>query len=164
MNPPLGKVLLFKGGDWISWVVKWQSRSIYSHAALLIPGALTCVESYPGVGVRLRKLTPDDMTLADVYDVAGLTAEGWTMAIDFAKAQIGKGYDWLGVFRFMDKVPARDNNRWFCSELVHKAVAQAGVRLLERIPSAEVSPMHLGISPLLIPASEESPKVTNDHP
>ena len=161
MSPTLGKVLLFKGGDWISWVVKWQSRSIYSHAALLIPGTLTCIESYPGVGVRHRDLTAEDLDRADIYDVAGLTPEGWQKAIEFAEKQMGKSYDWLGVFRFMDKVPARDNNRWFCSELVHKSIAEGGVRLLERIPSAEVSPMHLGISPLMLPYSEESPKVTN---
>jgi len=155
-----GKILLFKGGDWISWVVKWQSRSIYSHAALLIPGTSTCIESYPGVGVRKRELTEADWNRIDSYDVRGMTPEMWGAAVEFAERQLGRSYDWRGVLRFVDKLPARDNNRWFCSELVHKAIAESGVRLLERISSAEVAPMHLGISPLLIPASETTPKVT----
>ena len=134
-------------------------RSIYSHAALLIPGSMTCIESYPGPGVRKRELKPEDLAKADIYDVRGLSAEGWAKAIDFALAQIGMKYDWWSVIRFVDKVPARENGRWFCSELVHKAIAEAGIRLLERIPSAEVSPMHLGISPFLYPASETASTV-----
>ena len=86
----LGKVLLFKGGDWISWVVKWQSRSIYSHAALLIPGTLTCIESYPGVGVRKRELTAEDFGRADIYDVEGMTPEMWQVAIEFAEKQLAR--------------------------------------------------------------------------
>lgn len=155
MNNQLGKVLLFKGGDPISWIVKKQSRSIYSHAALLIPGTKTCIESYPGSGVRLRQLTAKDWESIDMYNVRGMTPEMWASAIDFAHKQLGMSYDWLSVLRFVDKRPARENAKWFCSELVHKAISEAGIRILERIPSAEVAPAHLAISPLLVCASDE---------
>jgi uncharacterized protein YycO len=151
----LGKVLLFKGGDPISWIVKVQSRSIYSHAALLIPGTSQCIESYPGSGVRIRELSAKEFERADIYDVRGMTPAMWEKAIEFARSQIGMGYDWWSVIRFVSKRPARENQRWFCSELVHKAISEAGIRLLERIPSAEVSPAHLAISPLLVCASDE---------
>jgi len=155
MNQLLGKVLLFKGGNPISWIVKKQSRSIYSHAALLIPGTKSCIESFPGVGVRIRQLTDKDWTEIDLYDVRGMSPEMWASAIDFARKQIGMSYDWWSVLRFVSKSAARDNNRWFCSELCHKAISEAGIRLLERIPSAEVAPAHLAISPLLVCASDE---------
>lgn len=154
-NQLLGKVLLFKGGDPISWLVKVQSRSIYSHAALLIPGTTRCIESYPGTGVRTRQLNSKDFESADIYDVRGMTPDMWEKAIDFARCQIGMPYDWWSVVRFVSKRPARENGKWFCSELVHKAISEAGIRLLERIPSAEVSPAHIAISPLLICASDE---------
>jgi len=147
----LGKILLFRGGDWISWAVKWQSRSIYSHAALLIPGTNSCIESYPGPGVRIRELKAEDWANIDMYDVRGMTPEMWSVAIEFCRKQLGMKYDWWSVLRFVDKVPARENGRFFCSELVHKAISEAGIRILERIPSAEVAPAHLGISPLAVP-------------
>lgn len=155
MKKLLGKVLLFKGGDPISWIVQKQSRSIYSHAALLIPGTRSCIESYPGSGVRIRQLTDADWSRIDMYDVRGMTPEMWGEAIEFSRKQLGMSYDWWSVIRFLDKVPARENNKWFCSELVHKAISEAGIRLLERIPSAEVSPAHIAISPLLVCASDE---------
>jgi uncharacterized protein YycO len=154
MSATLGKVVLFKGGDPISWLVKWQTRSVYSHAALLIPGTRTVIESYPGSGVRIRFLNASDLERVEFYDVKGMDEEQWQSAISFARAQIGAGYDWWSVLRFVSKRPARENGRWFCSELVHKAISEQGIRILERIPSAEISPALLGISPILVPASE----------
>lgn len=146
-----GKVLLFRGGDPISWLVKVQTRSQYSHAAILLEDGKSCVESYPGSGVRIRQLTDADFGRIDIYDVRGMTDEMWRTAINFALEQLDKGYDWRSVLRFVSKVPSSDNSRWFCSELVFKAIAVAGVRLLDRVPSAEVSPAMINLSPLLIP-------------
>lgn len=151
----LGKVLLFKGGDPISWVVQWQTRSIYSHVALLEPDGRYCVESFPGEGVRRRVLTEADWKRIDAYDVKGMTPERWNFAIQYCLNQAGMGYDWWSVLRFVSKRTAKENKKWFCSELVHKALAEAGVRLLERIPSSEVAPAHIAISPLLEAATEE---------
>ncbi len=152
------KVLLFKGGDCISWLVKVQSRSQYSHAALLLPNG-RCLESYPGKGVRTRDLTSEDWARIDAFDVQGITEEQWAHAAAFALSQLGMPYDWVSVLRFVDKLPARDNGRWFCSELVFKAIAEGGIRLLERITSAEVSPQHLAVSPLLIPVTYFNPEI-----
>jgi uncharacterized protein YycO len=159
MKAPLGKILMFRGGNPISWLVKVQTRSIYSHVAMLVPGTNRCVESYPGKGVQERELTDKDMHEIDMYDVKGMNAEMWDYAISFARAQMGQGYDWHSVMRFVSKIPARENSRWFCSELVHKAIAEAGVRLLERIPSANVAPAHIAISPLLVAVTNEPDNV-----
>lgn len=151
MNPsPSAKILLFKGGDPISWVVQMQTRSPYSHVGLLDTCGRCVIEAYPGTGVRRRILSLDDEARIDAYDVAGLTEQGYKQALAFAKSQLGKKYDWRGVLRFVDKLPARENDKWFCSELVHKSLSTAGVRLLERIPSAEVSPAMVAWSPLLV--------------
>lgn len=153
-------IALFRGGNPISMLVRMQTRSIYSHVGIIVTGTNWVVESYPGVGVRKRCLTASDMAEVDLFNVKGMTPGMWEEAIAFCESQIGMGYDWWSVARFLSKRSAKENKKWFCSELVHKAVAEAGVRLLERISSAEVSPAHIAISPLLIPVSGETPKAT----
>lgn len=148
-----GRVLLFTGGDPIAAVVKWQSRSHYSHAALLIPGTNRVIESYPFRGVRERELTSKDWERVHAYEVPGMTAGMWDAACAFAQSQMGCGYDWRNVLRFVTRIPGRENGRWFCSELVFKALEKSYLRVLQM--SAEyVNPGHLAASPYLLRDTE----------
>ena len=150
MNTPntTGHILLFTGGDFISWIVKWQSRSHYSHAALRIPGTNRVIESYPGKGVRERELTAKDWEKIHAYEVTGMTAEQWAEAVEFCQSQLGMPYDWRSVFKFMTRTPARENGKWFCSELVFRAIERTYIRLLQ-MTAEYVNPGHLGASPYL---------------
>lgn len=143
-----GRVLLFTGGDPIAAIVKWQSRSHYSHAALLIPGTNTVIESYPFKGVRKRQLTARDWERIHAYAVPGMTGKQWSACIQFAESQLGMGYDWRNVFRFVSRIPARENQRWFCSELVFQAIEKVYLRVL-MMDASYVNPGHLGASPYL---------------
>ena len=147
------KILMFRGGDWISWLVRVQTRSPYSHTGLLRSCGCCVIEAYPGAGVRVRKLTEADWGRIDAFDVPSLSPAGWEVAEAFALSQLGKSYDWRGVFRFVDKLPALHNDKWFCSEFVHGSIAQGGVRLLERIESEAVSPAMVPLSPLAVPVN-----------
>jgi hypothetical protein len=60
---------------------------------------------------------------------------------------LGKGYDWRNVFRFVSRVPARENDRWFCSELVFRAIEKTFRRILN-MEAHYVNPGHLPASPL----------------
>jgi uncharacterized protein YycO len=139
-------VLLFKGRGLISTAIRWQSRSIYSHAALLMRDG-RIVESWQGAGVRTKTLT--DWSDIDVFDVAMLTDLEWDLAIDYALDLVGRGYDYKAVLRFVSRRPAADNDRWFCSELVFAAIESAGLPLLARTSAAAVSPGMLALSPYL---------------
>jgi uncharacterized protein YycO len=139
-------VLLFRGRGIISTLIRWQSRSPYSHAALLMPDG-RIVESWQGDGVRVKTIT--DWTDIEVYYVQGMTDIQWEIALDFAMELVGSGYDYKAVMRFISRRPAADNERWFCSELVFAALEAAGVPLLARISAAAVSPGMLALSPLL---------------
>lgn len=141
------RVLLFRGRGAISTVVRWQTRSVYSHAALLLPDG-RILESWQGSGVRIRELS--DWSGIDRFRVAGITASQWGRAISFAEDQVGSGYDYISVLRFVSRRNAPENGRWFCSELVAAALQVAGVQLLARVDPAEVSPAMLSWSPLLI--------------
>ena len=154
----LPKVALFKGHGVVSSLIQWQTRSIYSHAAIWLPGTeRTVIESREFAGVREHEYTPEEWAAVDLFDVAGSDHLTWQIALSFARAQIGMPYDYWSVARFLTKRPARENGTWFCSELVHKALSAAGIRLLARIPSAEVSPGELAVSPLLLGASDDIP-------
>lgn len=139
-------VLLFHGRGLISAAIRLQTRSEYSHAALLMPDG-QIVEAWQGAGVRVKALT--DWSGIDIYDVPRLYQYQWNDAIDFALRQVGQGYDYKGVLRFLTRQDTPENGKWFCSELVFAAMQFAGLNLLERIPAAEVSPGMLRLSPHL---------------
>lgn len=144
-------VLLFKGRGLISTAIRWQTRSVYSHAALLRPDG-RIIESWQGAGVRLKRL--EDWRDVDVFDVPSMSPEQWRVALDYAALYLGSGYDYKAVLRFVSRRPAADDDRWFCSELVFAALQEAGVNLLERVGASQVSPGMLAWSPLLVPRKE----------
>jgi uncharacterized protein YycO len=144
-----GFILLFKGRGIVSAMIRLQTRSEYSHAALLYPDGSTLVESWQGSGVRRKTIT--DFRDVDAFIVPGMTEVQWKDAFKFAAAQVGLGYDYRSVARFVTRVSAKENGRWFCSELVFAALQYSGVELLHRITAAEVAPGHLALSPLIQP-------------
>jgi uncharacterized protein YycO len=148
-------ILLFKGRGFISRAIRWQTRGQYSHAALLQPNG-TIIEAWQGNGVRIKAIV--DWRDVDVFYVDGMTEQQWEAALSFARKEVGCGYDYWGVIRFVSRSVMPKNNKWFCSELVFASLFHAGVLLLHRVNSSEVSPSMLSYSPLLIPANEVSEK------
>lgn len=140
------RVALFSGGDPIAKIVRWQTRSPYSHAALLLACGTRVYESYPGPGVRIRHLDREDWDNIDLFEVEGLTPDLSRQALAFCERERGKGYDWRSVLRFVSRTPARENGRWFCSELVYAALAHVNIHLLARIEAHNVSPGMLALS------------------
>lgn len=153
MNAPepasnLGRVLLFTGGDPIATLVKWFTRSHYSHAAILIPGTNRVIESYPFKGVRERELTAKDWERIHVYEVPGMTGKMWDAACAFGQSQMGKPYDFRSVLKFVTRTPAKENGKWFCSELVFQMLAVSYLRILQK-RAEYVDPGDLPASPFL---------------
>jgi uncharacterized protein YycO len=152
------RIALYRGRGTVGWLIKRQTRSVYSHAALLVPGSSDRVlESREFAGVQLTTLSEYDKTFIDWFAIPDMKPEQYERAFNFAMMQMGMKYDYWSVARFLTKVPARENDKWFCSELVHKAIAEGGTRLLCRIQSAEVSPGLLSYSPRLMQVSPPSP-------
>lgn len=60
-------------------------------------------------------------------------------AIEFASAQVGKRYDYLGALGAPFRAPWGRNGRWYCSELLESALA-AGGRRRWRLDRRGVSP------------------------
>ena len=143
------RIALFRGTGVVSRLIRWQTRSEYSHAALVLPDSLDrVVESREFAGVQLRTLTEHEMRAVDYYAIPSMTDEQFEVTLQLAMRELGAPYDYWSVARFVSHRPARVNHKWFCSEFVHKLLADGGVRLLNRIPSAEVAPCLLAYSPL----------------
>lgn len=144
------KILLFKGKGIISRLIRWQTNGQYSHAAIQLPDKRIIEAWHKPNRVRLRGPL-QDWSNVDTFDVEGMDAAQWTMASSWLHRQIGKKYDFNGVFRFLSRRRKDKDDKWFCSELVFHCVKEGGIDLLERIKGAQVSPTVLSFSPLLKP-------------
>jgi uncharacterized protein YycO len=144
----------------ISKLIEWETRSKYSHAAIVQSDG-SVIESVEGVGVhrlsRLPDVTPPDrIDLFEVRGPYGALTDGQIGHVEaFLGQQLGLPYDWPDLLGFI----TRDGNNeargaWFCSELVFAAIEAGGVTLLRDIPPFQVSPGTLSLSPYLIPCSQ----------
>ena len=140
-------VLLFRGRGFISASIRWQTRSPYSHAALLYPDGKTIIEAWQFRGVQKREVI--DWEGIEVFEAPNLDAWRWEQIFHFAESKIGKRYDYRGVLRFLSRIPASTDDAWFCSELVFAAFQSAGWNLLHETTAGAVSPAMLALSPLL---------------
>lgn len=150
MNPP-HRILLMKGRGLVSSLIRFQTRGQFSHAALWDGNSRTVIEAWQGRGVQ--EVVMQDWRGVSLFDVEGMTTEQWSHALRFARSQLGKPYDYLGVTRFLTRNEPENPNdisRWFCSSLVFCAIQRGGVNLLERIHHVQVSPQILSLSPLLV--------------
>lgn len=202
-DPLCAYVLLYKGTRLHSRLIRWQTFSDYSHAAMVLPMPplpvpdpaysvarreeyIASVEAIPaipvgdvkqlqafgryidliaspththllfeaveGVGVQVRPVSPvhDIGTQVDWRRLDATPEQFQAMRV-FAIRQLGKGYDWSSVFRFISR---REHNRsslgkWFCSEYVDETANQGGIDLLARRHSSQVNPGMLDLSPRL---------------
>lgn len=142
------KIGLYRHSGLLSWLIKFQTRSEYSHAALLFSDNVLIEATRP----KVRKVVnPAPDPKCDWFDLS-ITDAAEAQVRAFSEAQIGKGYDYTMVIRFVTRLQEtrRSTGKWFCSELVFAAIQKAGVNLLERIEPWAVSPELLSLSPLLI--------------
>ncbi|MEQ1862015.1 MAG: hypothetical protein ABMA13_19015 [Chthoniobacteraceae bacterium] len=147
------KLLLHNGPGVISRLIKWQTAGACNHASILFADG-TVFESREFKGVvrthlaELRAACIREPRLRiDIFRTAyGLCEE---KARWFCEAELGCPYDYLGVSRFLTRHRGRSNRAWFCSEFAFAAFRNAGLDLLARTESWEVSPALLHRSPLL---------------
>lgn len=94
----------------------------YSHAELVFRDG-TCLSSTYGAGVTLGDR---DLTGWLVVDLPFVPYETERAIREWAKGEVGSGYDALGVARFVLPFLRQSPDRWFCSEIVVAALQLAG--------------------------------------
>jgi len=142
------EILLYCGIGTISKLIRWQTRSKWSHAAMLLDDG-SVIEAWVG-GV---KKSPSISTLhnpgtrVDVFDFKLSDKE---KCLSYLYSKVGARYDYRSIFRFLSRSSKNDpEESLFCSELIFNASLAGGLRLLDRIPARMVSPALIGLSPHL---------------
>jgi hypothetical protein len=147
-------IVLFQGTGPIGAAIRWQTRGKYSHAGWLCRDG-SIIEAWHQGGV-LHSDSPfvlhGEGAKFDVYSVHGITSEQSRKVEAFLHEQVGSGYDFVGVLRFLSHVNRNNYKRWFCSELVAEACEEAHLPLL-MTEAWRISPTALSWSTELHPVS-----------
>ena len=147
------RIALYQGTSFISRLIRWQTRSPYSHAAWLSSNG-DVIEAWQPCVRLVHSLSEQHTpgTVVDLFEfVTPLRAkeiqEIWRLALK----QVGTPYDYLAVLRFVSRKASRE--RWeeklFCSEMVFGNAWDAGRELLARTEAWRVPPDWIARSPLL---------------
>lgn len=146
--------LFYRGVGFVSKAIRWQTRSIYSHVAIYCRGSIYEAwhtggdHFWSGSVRRIRHPLEghDRRTPVDIYVLRNTLGFDIDKAEKYLKSQLGKGYDFKNVWRFLPRSAAADNSKLFCSEYGLESAA-AGGKVLLHINPAEAAPAHLSISP-----------------
>ena len=140
----------------LSKLIEWETRSKYSHAAIVLRDG-SVIESVEPDGVRKLPRLPDvsEPDRIDLFEIrgpyGGLTEGQMGLVEAFLGGQLGKPYDWPDLIGFVTRDRLQeDRGAWFCSELVFAAIEAGGVTLLRDISPFQVSPGTLSLSPYLV--------------
>lgn len=142
------QIQIVTANDAISAAIRFSTRSWASHAEFFDTGTgLTLGAKQDGVKQRL-------MSQMHYSRIERYTAPGIEQAFAWAMKQIGKSYDFSAIFGIALNRNWRDQNKWFCSELIAAAFEQVSKPLLN--PSADVwriTPRDLLLSQEIAPCS-----------
>lgn len=148
------RFILVQGRSLVSKLIQWQTRSHWSHAALLFSDD-TLIEAREFIGVRrlpyLTWLQENGGAHFEVFTVNATDSQEALMRA-YADAQVGKPYDYIGIARFITRrdYASQPDDKWWCSELVFETIKEGQIELLDRTDGWEVPPHWLARSPLAL--------------
>lgn len=99
-------------------LVRWWTKSPYSHVELVVSTGRAWSSSFEDGGVRSKLIDLDPAK----WDVVDLPAHLEQAAVDWFKEHRGAGYDLVGNLQFVLAVFSDSRKRWFCSEAVAAAL------------------------------------------
>jgi hypothetical protein len=124
-------------------LVRWWTRSQYSHVELILPWGAAASSSAMDGGVRFKFIDFDPA----LWDFVDVPLELASSAEDWFNTHYGQGYDYLGNVHFVLSAVGDDKRKWFCSEAVAAAL---GMPNPERF---DPGTLHAALSFLTQPAS-----------
>ena len=150
------KVGLLQGVSTVSKLIRFQTRSVYSHACLLLEDTGEVIEAwhkplFRGGVYRSHSLSQLHTlgTAVDVFDVTAHWDRTKSMQWLCELLDSNPEYDFRSVFRFLSRTEGKDDSKWFCSELVAEFFRQGGLELV-KAHSHDISPRDLYLSPYLV--------------
>lgn len=117
----------YKGkGSLFTRLIRWWTSSRFSHVELVrfeLDGSVTMWSSSEQDGGTRRKnavLTPEH------WEILSVQIPRPEKALEWAEWNLGKKYDWLGIFGFVWRPAKEDRGRYFCSEFCLSALQAGG--------------------------------------
>ena len=140
------KIAFYKGqGDWINRIVRWWTKSEYSHAELILPDGLTWVGISPFKGSVLRSKKRKFFSELE-WDFIELSVSEEQLSVinEFYDSTKGSSYDWFGMLlsQFLP-FHIKQKEKWYCSEWIAYALRISCVidwRLIKIYDRADLSP------------------------
>jgi len=126
------RVAFYKArGSWWNSIVRWWTRSEYSHAELVMPDEITWISISPFLSSRVesREKKEYDEKVWDFIDFF-ISEKEYHEIEDFYEETKGSKYDWVGmiVSQFLPSGLKLTNVRkWYCSEWIAHALRAADV-------------------------------------
>lgn len=93
-------------------LVRWWTRSQYSHVELIMPWGAAASSSAMDGGVRFKQIDFDPAK----WDFVDLPIDLASAAEDWFNRHYGQPYDYLGNAHFVLSAIGDDKRKWFCSE------------------------------------------------
>lgn len=99
-------------------LVRWWTRSQYSHVEIVFSDGWCGSSSFQDGGVRLKQID----FKSENWDFVALPADLEAFARDWFRHHAGLKYDVLGNLQFILPFIPSSRNRWFCSEAAGAAL------------------------------------------
>ncbi len=142
-------VALYKGeGNWVNNIVRKWTKSIYSHAELVLDDKQTWIGISPFIKAKLvqRKVHNYDPDKWDFYEIP-VNQEQHNLILDFFNLTKEARYDWFGML-LSQCLPFRikEKNKWYCSEWISYALRISNIidwKVIKIFDQADLSPAKL---------------------
>jgi uncharacterized protein YycO len=107
-----------------SLIVRVGTMSRFSHCGIIVD-LNNIVHAMPRQGVIVQPVREFENRFTDLVEVE-VDIPRPDLAKEFALQQIGKKYDYTAILKLVLQRRWRENDRWFCSELVEAALRAGG--------------------------------------
>ena len=119
------KVAFYKGkGSWKNRVIRWWTKSKYSHAELVMPDNFTWISISPLLTSKVQSRINTDFN-PEIWELVSIevSAEQVQVINDFFEETKGCKYDWIGMIlsQFLP-CKIKHRHRWYCSEWISYAL------------------------------------------
>lgn len=126
------RVAFYKGdGSWWNSIVRWWTKSPYSHAELIMPDEITWISISPFLSSRVESREKEEYEENnwDFIDFF-ITEKEYHELEDFYEETKGSTYDWAGMI-LSQIIPLnlriKNVSKWYCSEWIAHALRAADI-------------------------------------
>jgi hypothetical protein len=140
------KVAFYKGGgDLFNKIVRWWTKSPYSHVELILPDGVTWISISPFLTSKVAARTKEEWN-EDEWDFIELEVTEQQVKIiqEFYEYTKGCKYDWIGMLlsQFLP-FHIKRKGKWYCSEWIAYALRISCTidwRIIKIYDRADLSP------------------------